>query len=101
MGGALTLIERLLSTGTGEGGGRLLASEQVTQAGEQAGAKLFEQTDDVLFEFGQAMRSLIRVTNCSGVAICVIGFKRTSYGRARYGVLADTIVAQPQEVHLS
>jgi hypothetical protein len=39
------------------------------------------------------------VTKCSVEVRDVVGFIRISSGWTRYVVLADTIVAQPEEVH--
>src|SRR5690242_14150151 len=48
-----------------------------------------------------AIRSIMVVTSCSLGDGSMVGFTQTSDGWAKDGVLADTIVAHPEEVYPS
>src|SRR5690349_6048062 len=55
LGRTLTLIDGLMATATGNVARRLGRDCQLRQASEQAGAKLFEQVDQMVFELSQAV----------------------------------------------
>ena len=109
LGGALALIDSLLTTGAGNAGAGVRRCGQRAQTSKQAGAKFLEQAHDVVFGLGQAVLLLLhpdaqRAGQCGHTfshggdqGFCSDG----SCGRievnllwwAKYGVLADTIVA--------
>jgi hypothetical protein len=59
LGLALSLIDCLLTTRAGNAGAGLRSCGQRAQASNQAGAKLLEQADHVVFNVGQAVRLLL------------------------------------------
>src|SRR5215208_1084810 len=59
LGLALTLIERLLAARASDAATGLRTGCQRAQARDQAGTKLFEQTEHILFEFSQAVLLLL------------------------------------------